>query len=209
MRKWQGGEANLGMGCKILQGRLWRVSPFPRTVLMRLSVASLFGEQNEMLKKLFVLAICLTTLAWAATRPDFSGDYAAQQKKSDKPITASLRVIQTESAVTRIYGDKFVTNKFPLDGSEGDYTTETGVRGKCKAQLKNDALVLESLVASRPNTNTPSLRFDTIEEWRLSADTKTLTIKTQIKSPDMSPDVMAAVFPNNPRTEKYQRLDAR
>jgi len=43
----------------------------------------------------------------------------------------------------------------------------------------------------------------------LSADTKTLTIKTEIKSPDMSADVMAAAFPNNPQTEKYQRLDGR
>lgn len=165
----------------------------------------------KLLKKVFVFSICLATIAWAATKPDFSGNYAAQQKKSDKAITASLHVVQTESAVevTRIYGDKSLTNRFPLDGSEGDYTTETGVRGKCRAQLKDNALVLESLVASPPNANTPSLRFDTIEEWRLSADTKTLTVKTQIKSPDMPPDVMAAAFPNNPRTEKYQRLDAR
>lgn len=86
-------------------------------------------------KKIFVFAICLATIAWAATKPDFSGNYAAQQKKSDKAITVSLRVVQTESAVevTRIYGDKSLTNRFPLDGSEGDYTTETGVRGKCRA----------------------------------------------------------------------------
>jgi hypothetical protein len=161
-----------------------------------------------MLKKLFVFAICFATIGWAATKPDFSGNYAAQKKKSDKAITASMRVVQTESAVevTRIYGDKSITNRFLLDGSEGDYTTETGVRGKSKAQLKNDTLVLESLVASRPNANAPSLRFDTIEEWRLSADTKTLTIKTEIKCPDMPAEVMAAAFPNNPRTEKYQRL---
>jgi hypothetical protein len=163
------------------------------------------------MKKLFVFAICLATVAWATPKPDFSGNYAPQQKKSDKAVTVSLRVVQTESAVevTRIYGDKSITNRFPLDGSEGDYKTETGVRGKCRAQLKDETLVLESLVASRPNANTPSLRFDTIERWRLSADSKTLTIKTEIKCPDMSPDVMAAAFPNNPQTEKYQRLDAR
>jgi len=164
-----------------------------------------------MLMKLFVVVISLATIAWAATKADFSGNYAAQQKKGDKAITASLRVIQTDSTVqvTRVYGDKSVTNSFPFDGSEGDYTTETGVHGKCRAQLKGDTLVLESLVASPSKANTPSLRFDTIEEWRLSADSKTLTIKTEFKSPDMSADVMAAAFPNNPRTEKYQRLDAR
>jgi hypothetical protein len=123
----------------------------------------------------------------------------------------SLHVVQTESAVevTRTYGDNSATNKFPLDGSDGDYTTETGVKGKCRAQLKNDTLTLESLVASRPNANAPSIRFHTIEEWRLSADNKTLTIKTEIKSPDMAAEVIAAAFPNNPQTEKYQRADAR
>jgi hypothetical protein len=162
-----------------------------------------------MVKKLFVLIIFLATIAWAATKPDFSGNYAPQ-KKSDKAIIASLRVSQTDSTiqVTRVSGGKSVTNSFPLDG-EGDYTTETGVRGKCRAQLKGDTLVLESSVASPPKANTPSLRFETIEEWRLSADTRTLTIKTEIKCPDMSADVMTAAFPNNPQTERYQRLDAR
>jgi hypothetical protein len=65
------------------------------------------------------------------------------------------------------------------------------------------------LVASPPRADAPSLRFDTIEEWRLSADPKTLTIKAEIKSPDMSAEVMAAAFPNSPSTEKYQRLDAK
>ena len=162
-----------------------------------------------MLKKLFVFAICLVTITWAATKPGFSGNYAALQKKNAKAITASLHVIQTESAVevTRIYGNKSFTNRFPLDGSDGDYTTEIGVRGKCRAKVKDDTLVLESLVASRPNANAPSIRFDTIEEWRLSDDAKTLTVKTEIKSPDMPADVISAAFPNNPRTEKYQRLD--
>jgi hypothetical protein len=164
-----------------------------------------------MIKKLFVFAMCFASAGWAATKPDFSGNYAVQQKKSEKAVTASLRVVQTESAVevTRIYGDKSVTNKFPLDDSEGDYTTETGVHGKCKAQLKSDILVLESLVASRPSANAPSIRFDTTEEWRLSADGKTLTIKTEIKSPDMSADIMTAAISDNPRKEKYQRLDTR
>jgi hypothetical protein len=164
-----------------------------------------------MLKKLFALSISLATIGGATTKYDFSGSYAPQPKKSDKAITASLRVVQTELAVevTRIYGDKSVTNRFPLDGGEGDYTTESGVRGKCKAQLKNDILVLESLVTSRLSANGPSLRFDTVEKWRLSADTKTLTIKTEIKCPDMPVDVMAAAFPDNPWTDKYQRLDTR
>jgi hypothetical protein len=164
-----------------------------------------------MIRKLFVFIIFLATIAWAATKADFSGNYGVKLKKGDNAMTASLRVTQTDPTVqvTRVYGDKSVTNSFPLDGSEGDYTTETGVRGKCKARLKDDTLVLESLVASPHKVDSPSLRFDTIEEWRLSAVGTTLTIKTQIKCPDMTPEVMAAAFPNNPSTEKYQRLDSR
>lgn len=169
----------------------------------------MFPLVSIMLKTLFAVSLCFATIGWAATRPDFSGNYAVQLKKSDKPASVSIRVAQTESAVevTRIYGDKSVTNRFPLDGSEGDFTTETGVRGKCRGQFKNDSLVLESLVASPPKANSPSLRFDTIEEWRLSADAKTLTIKTEIKCPDMPPEVVAASFPK--LKETYQRLDAR
>jgi hypothetical protein len=164
-----------------------------------------------MLKKLFVFGIFLTTIAWAAARADFSGNYAAQQKKGDKALTASLRVIQTDSTVqvTRIYGDKSLTNSFPLDGSEGDYTTETGVRGKCSAQLNGETLVLKTLAGPPPKAGTPPLHFEIIEKWQLSPDTKTLTIKTEIKSPDMPNDVITAAFPDNPQTEKYQRLDPR
>lgn len=161
-------------------------------------------------KKLVIFATCPATVAWAATKLDFSGEYAAQQK-GEPAFRSSLRVVQTESAVevTRIYRDKSVMNNFPLDGSEGDYTTETGVRGKCRAQLKDDTLVLESVVASPPSVDTPSLRFDTIEKWRLSSDAKTLTVQTEIKCPDMPTEVLAAAFQNNPRTEKYHRLAAR
>jgi hypothetical protein len=162
-------------------------------------------------RKTSVLLICVAAAALAATKPDFSGTYAAQQKNDSKATAASvvLRVVESDSAVevTRVYGDKSTTNRFPLDGSEGDYTTETGARGKCKAQMKNETLVLESLVASAAGANRPSIRFHVTEQWRLSSDSSTLNIKTEIQSPDMPPDVIAAAFPNNPRTEKYHRTD--
>jgi len=158
--------------------------------------------------ELSVLVFCLSAATFGATMPDFSGDYAARQKKNLKPIAAVvLRVVQSESSieVTHLGGAKPVPNRFPLDGSEADYITETGARGKCKAQFKNDTLVLESLVASPPDTQGRSVRFHTIEQWRLSTDTKILTIKTEIKSPDIPPEIFSAAFPNNPRTETYER----
>jgi hypothetical protein len=87
------------------------------------------------------------------------------------------------------------------DGSEGGYTTDTGVHGKCKAQMMGDTLVLRYLVASPSKPNAPSVRFDTVEKWHLSADYK------NGNSPDIPADVMAAAFPSNPHTEKLQRLD--
>ena len=69
------------------------------------------------------------------------------------------------------------------------------------------ACTSKGVVASSPKGNAPSVRFVTVEEWRLSADTKTLTIKTEIKSPDIPADGMSLAFPNNPETEKYQRVE--
>lgn len=161
----------------------------------------------ELLKNPTVLLILCAAGAFAAAEPDFSGTYTTQKKHDSKSIV--LRVVQSDSAVevTRISEGKSNTNRFPLDGSEGEYTTETGVRGKCKAQMKNQALVLESLTAPPVRAGSPSIRLHIIEEWQLSRDGNTLTIKTEIKSPDMPSEVMAAAFPNNPWKEKYQRTD--
>jgi len=165
------------------------------------------------MKKLCLFAFCLTTITFAGAKPDFSGTYAAEQKESGKRTAPpdTLRVVQTEVAieVTLLHGDKSLTNRFPLDGSEGDYITERGVRAKCKAQLNNETLVLEILTVSpptpTPNGESKSTRFRTIEKWRLSKDMNTLTIKTEIKSPDVSPAIMAAAF--HPMPEKYRRTD--
>jgi len=165
----------------------------------------------KLLGKTSVLLICVAATAVAATKPDFSGTYSAQPKNDGKSTARStvLHIVQTDFAVevTRIYGNKSSTNRFPLDGSEGDYTTETGVRGKCQAHVKDESLVLESLVASVASSNRPSIRFQITEELQLSTDNNTLTIKTEIRSPDMSAEVVGAAFPNNPRTVKYQRSD--
>jgi hypothetical protein len=165
----------------------------------------------KLLKNPWAVLLCFAVGAFAATKPDFSGTYATKQNNDGKSAagTVLLRVVQSDSSVevTRINGDKTTTNRFPLDGSESDYTTETGVRGKCKAEMKNDTLILESLVASPARADRPSIRFHTTEQWQLSSDRNTLTVKTEIKSPDMPAEVMARAFPNNPRKEQYQRTD--
>jgi hypothetical protein len=54
------------------------------------------------------------------------------------------------------------------------------------------------------------MRLETREDWRLSRDLKTLTIKTEVRFPDMPAEIAAMAFPNNPRTETYRRaVDSR
>jgi hypothetical protein len=140
-------------------------------------------------------------------QPDFSGTYTAKHKVGK--TLESLRVIQTESSieVTRVIDDKEYTTSFLLDGSVGEYTTVRGVHGKSKAQLKDKTLLLETFVASPPDAKGTSTRFHTRETWQLSGDNKKLTIKTEMDSPDMPPQMMSAAFPNNPRSETYLRSE--
>jgi hypothetical protein len=164
------------------------------------------------LKTFSVFLVCLVSLAFAPARPDFSGSYAEQGKATNEAGSPAvvLRVVQTDTfvEVTQIQRDGPLTNRFPLDGHEGDYITPTGVHGKSKAHFSKETLVLDTSVASNGNDGR-SRRFETREEWRLSKDLKTLTIKTEIRVPDMPPEMAAMAFPNNPQTTTYQRAAAR
>ena len=164
------------------------------------------------LKKLSVLFVCLASLALAPARPDFSGSYAVKQKGAGETgaATVVLRVVQADSyiEVAREETNGTLTNRFPLDGTEGEYTTPTGARGKCKARFNKETLVLETTVVST-RAEGRAMRFGTREDWRLSKDQGTLTIKTEIKMPDMPPEMVAMAFPNNPRTETYRRTAER
>jgi hypothetical protein len=164
------------------------------------------------LKKFALFSFCLASLAVAPTRPDFSGNYTRQSKQANESGSdaVTLRVVQTESSVeiTRTEGDAKLTNRFPLDGTEGEWTSPTGVRGKCKARFSKDTLLLEtSSATSRPDGR--SVRLQSREDWRLSKDLKTLSVRIEARFPDMPPEIVAMAFPNNPRTETYQRAPER
>jgi hypothetical protein len=164
------------------------------------------------LKKLALFSFCLASLAVAPARPDFSGNYTRQSTQANESGSGAvtLRVVQTDSSVevTRTDGDGALTNRFPLDGTEGEWTSPTGMRGTCKARFSKETLVLEtSSASSRPDGR--SVRLQSREDWRLSKDVKTLTIRIEVRFPDMPPEVVAMAFPNNPRTETYQRAPER
>jgi hypothetical protein len=147
----------------------------------------------------------------AAATVDYSGAYAIQQKgggKAQNSKSTLIRVTQTDAniEISRTEGDKkTVTNRLPLDGSEADYTSPNGVRGKGRAQLKGEDMLVEWLVVS--SVADQPVRLHTKERWRLSSDRRTLTIKSEVDFPDFTPSVTAAAVPNNPWTETYQRTD--
>ena len=158
------------------------------------------------------LAVIMSAIAGlAADKVNYSGKYSIQARKtaSGSETGSTLEVIQNADSIeiTRVEQGKRTTNRYPLNGSEGDYTSPGGVAGKCKAQLKDKYLVLESIVAARPQPNAPPMRVHTKERWQLSADSKTLTVKSDEDFPDVAGDVSALVGAYGSGTEKYTRTD--
>jgi hypothetical protein len=162
-------------------------------------------------KIVFGLVLSLATIPLAAAKADYSGTYAAQQKsgKAASPKPTVIRVIQTDATIEiiRTEGEKTVTNRLPLDGSEADYTSSNGIRGKGRVQFKGDDLLIEWLVITPGGADSKPVRLHTKERWRLSPDKRTLTIKSEVDFPDFPPSVTVAALPNNPWTDTYQRTD--
>jgi hypothetical protein len=171
------------------------------------------------MKKVFTLAASVAcvalVIAWsaktglAADKVNYSGRYSVERMKttSGGESDSTLEVAQNEDSieVTRVELGKRSTSHCPLNGSEGDYTSPGGVSGKCKAQLKPKYLVLESVVVGRPQPKSPPVRMHTKERWQLSADGKTLTIKSDVDFPDFPADISAAVAGDTSGTRKYTR----
>jgi hypothetical protein len=125
----------------------------------------------------------------AAEGPSFSGSYTLTGAKGDfdfsKDTVWTISAVQTATAieVTRVMDDRKSTNRFPLDGTEGGFTSATGVMGKCKGQLKGKTLTLESVIVTYPARNRPGFETRTRERWELSANSKTLTIRNDVDYP--------------------------
>jgi hypothetical protein len=146
----------------------------------------------------------------AADKMDYSGKYSAERLKNT-PLGSSdstLEVVQNEDSIeiTRVELGKRTTSRCPFNGSEGEYTSPGGFSGKCKAQLKGKHLIIESVVVARPQP-TSAVRMHTKEQWQLSTDGKTLTIKLDVDFPDFPAGVTAAVAGSTSTTLKYKRTE--
>ena len=148
----------------------------------------------------------------ASDKLNFSGKYVVDQakKSSEGENDSILEVIQNDDSVeiTRVELGKKTVSHCPVNGSDGDYTSPGGVSGKCKVQVKPKYLILESVVLTRPQQTASPLRMHTKEKWQLSADAKTLTIKSDVDFPDVPADISAMVADRYASgTVKYKRID--
>ena len=159
-------------------------------------------------------AVVLTLVSARSSASDkiiFSGKYVADQAKNspEGENASTLEVVQSDDSVeiTRVELGKKTVSHCPLNGSDGDYTSPGGLSGKCKAQLKQKYLMLESVVLTRSQQAASSVRMHTKEKWQLSSDAKTLTIKSDVDFPDFPADISAAVAGTTSGTVKYKRTN--
>jgi hypothetical protein len=121
---------------------------------------------------------------------DFSGAYtltgAKGSLKIDKASIWILDVVQSgaEIKITKTIDGKATTNRFMLDGSEALYVSEGGVKGTCTARWKGKTLIIDTNIATRPQRGGPEVRTHTREQWTLSSDLKTVTIRSDVDFPD-------------------------
>ena len=155
---------------------------------------------------LFALAMINSTVLATAV-PNYSGTYNLRKPKSSKSL--SLSVVQTEYLieVNRESDGKSIKTRVPLDGSAVECTTFGGTPGKCRAQLDGAGLMLESNVFTRPDPKSPIVRMHATEKWQLSPDGKSLTITYQVDSPQISPEILRVVAPENPWKETFERVN--
>ena len=137
-------------------------------------------------------AVAIVTIATAqaadAATPDFSGSYRLTGAKGAFKVNKSapwlLRVMQTgaDIEITRVAEGKTTTTRCKLDSTASPYTTEGGAKGTCKGQLKGKTIILETDVTSQ-TPNSPSVQMRTKQQWTLSSDRKTLTIRNDVELP--------------------------
>jgi hypothetical protein len=135
-----------------------------------------------------LLAAATLHVGYAASNLDFTGKYVHKGQKGNSDIDpeVTLEVAQKNGAIeiTREELGTKTTNRYTLDYSEADCLTPGDLAGKCKARLKGKSLIVEHVVLSDDHTSGVPVHIRTIEDWQLSSDSKTLTIRLYVDMPD-------------------------
>ena len=146
----------------------------------------------------------------AADKMNYSGKYSLKSRNNasgESESTLNVRQNEDSIEVTRLEQGKSTTNRYPLNGTEGDYMSPGGVSGKGKGQLAGKNLVLESFIVTRLQPSAPPVRIHIKEQWQLSADFKTLTIKSDVDFPDFPAEISGIAAAYGPGTQKYTRTE--
>jgi hypothetical protein len=125
-----------------------------------------------------------------SVKPNLTGSYTLTGAKGafevNKVAPWRLNVVQTDLdiEVTMIADGRTTTNRFKLDGGESPYTSQGGVKGTSTGRFKGRTLVLETMVTAHPQPNGPAVQLHTKQQWALSPDSKTLTIRNDVDFPN-------------------------
>jgi hypothetical protein len=142
----------------------------------------------------------------ATDRRDYSGSYtlagAKGSFKLEKGSVCTIKVLQpaTVIEVTRVMDGKLNSAKLPLDGSGGAYTSSGGIKGKCKGQFKGEFIFLEAFVNTHSEPQRPTVPLRRRERAELTADSKTLTVRSEVDFPGMAVNLV------DPWSDIYRRI---
>ena len=136
-----------------------------------------------------VVVICLSVIAVAAPKPDFSGTWVMDVNRSfsNPPgLEQTLAVVHTGDQIkvdarikTQQQGEQTINETYTLDGKETEFTppgAQAGAKGNRKASWLPDGrgAIIEDVVTS-DSPNGPVTR-KTMRKWALSPDGSTLTV---------------------------------
>jgi hypothetical protein len=137
---------------------------------------------KKLMSTLFVIAAA-TSLAMAADKPDFSGDWKMDADKSSfgqipppASIVAKIDHKDPTLSITTTQNDQTQTFKYSTDGKE---TTNSMMGNDMKSKANWDGKTL--VISSTANMGGADLKMDT--KYSLSDDGKTLTQALKIAAP--------------------------
>jgi len=136
------------------------------------------------------MLLCLTGRALTQTPPNFSGNFRFVPANSrEAAVVATLEIKQTATTVqiTRTVGGKPNVENYTLDGSPIEWKTSTGIPIKASANWHGSELWLDSIATLLVNGHTVPLH--STEQWQLSKDSDTITIRTKSDAPNMPSQV--------------------
>jgi hypothetical protein len=146
-----------------------------------------------------LIPVCVALLcglnAFAQAPANFSGSYVLNQEIAKlRGSTLALHIEQTAKTleITREEAGKKTVSTFPLDGTDGVYTTPTGIAGKGHISIKGNDLIIDTFVTAGEGED--KIRLHTHETWSLGLGGKVLTMHVDTDSPDVPAAELATVI---------------